>query len=89
MEKIKIVILFGESCAGKDYIQNWVVSNLPNTHKMISCTTRAKRANEQEGVDYFYLTNDQFAEKVMNGEIKDSKTQTIILKAEKYLQGRK
>lgn len=69
MEKIKIVILFGESCAGKDYIQNWIVSNLPNTHKMISCTTRAKRANEQEGVDYFYLTNDQFAEKVMNGEM--------------------
>ena len=69
MAKVKILILFGESCAGKDYIQNWVVSNLPNTHKMISCTTREKRSNEQEGVDYFFLTNDQFAEKVFNGEM--------------------
>lgn len=69
MSKVKILILFGESCAGKDYIQNWVVSNLPNTQKMISCTTREKRSNEQEGVDYFFLTNDQFAEKVLNGQM--------------------
>jgi hypothetical protein len=26
---------------------------------------------------------------VMNGEIKDSKTQTIILKADKYFEGQK
>lgn len=69
MEKVKILILFGESCAGKDYIQNWVVSNLPNTHKMVSCTTREKRSHEQEGVDYFFLTNNQFAEKVLNGQM--------------------
>lgn len=30
----------------------------------VSCTTRAKRINEQEGVDYYFLTPDQFDQKL-------------------------
>ena len=42
MNKIIVVALFGQSAAGKDTIQNWIVSNIPNTNKIISCTTRPK-----------------------------------------------
>lgn len=68
MNKYKVIALFGYSCSGKDTIQNKMVS-LPNTHKIISCTTREKRDYEKEGVDYFFITHEQFAQKVMCGDI--------------------
>lgn len=70
MEKIKILALFGKSASGKDTIQNWIVSNYPKiTNKIVSCTTRPPRSNEQEGVDYFFLTDEQFATKVLDGSM--------------------
>lgn len=34
----------------------------------ISCTTRAPRAGEQNGVDYFFLSVDEFKSKIAEGE---------------------
>ena len=67
MEKYKILALFGESGAGKDTILQWVVSHLPNTKSIVSCTTRPKRDYEIEGKDYHFLTNEEFATKVLDG----------------------
>ena len=70
MKKIKILALFGKSASGKDTIQNWIVSNYPKiTNKIVSCTTRPPRDGEQEGVDYFFLTDEQFATKVIDGSM--------------------
>lgn len=69
MKKINVLALFGESGAGKDTIQKWMVSNIPNTHGIISCTTRPKRDYEEEGKDYYFLTTAQFGEKVLNGSM--------------------
>ena len=68
-KKIKVITLFGESGSGKDTIQRWIVSNIPNTKGIVSCTTRPKRDNETEGIDYHYLTNEQFSEDVLNGNM--------------------
>ena len=65
-KKYKIIALFGKSSAGKDYLQKWIVNNF-NVNKMVSCTTRPPRDYEKEGVDYFFLTNEKFAEKVLDG----------------------
>lgn len=69
MNKYKIIALFGESGVGKDTIQNWIVSNIPNTNKIISCTTRPQRDYEIEGYDYFFLSNVDFAQKVLDGSM--------------------
>ena len=62
MDKIKILALFGKSASGKDSIQKWIVSNYPQlTNKIVSCTTRPPRSGEQDGVDYFFLSNEEFA----------------------------
>ncbi len=45
--------------------------------------------DEDEFINVLEMPLSVAVEKVMNGEIKDSKTQTILLKAEKYLDGRK
>ena len=68
MNKIKIVTLFGKSGAGKDTVQKRIVSSA-DYHSIVSCTTRPAREKEKDGVDYFFLTNDEFAEKVMNNEM--------------------
>lgn len=67
--RYKILALFGESGTGKDTIQKWIVSNIPNTKGIISCTTRPKRDYEVEGVDYYFLTPDVFGEKVLDGSM--------------------
>lgn len=69
-KKIKLLALFGKSASGKDTIQNWIVSNFPKiTHKIVSCTTRPARSGEQEGVDYFFLSDEQFTKKVLDGSM--------------------
>jgi guanylate kinase len=67
--RIKIFALFGESGAGKDTIQRWVVSHVPNTKGIVSCTTRPKRDYENDGKDYHFLTADKFAEKILDGSM--------------------
>lgn len=67
MKQIKILTLFGESGAGKDTIQQWMVSHLPGTKGIVSCTTRPKRDYEIDGKDYHFLTNEEFAIKVLDG----------------------
>ena len=69
-KKIKILALFGKSASGKDSIQKWIVSNYPKlTNKIVSCTTRPPRSGEQEGVDYFFLSDEEFAKKVLDGSM--------------------
>ena len=67
MNKYKIIALFGESGAGKDTIQQWIVSNIPETKGIVSCTTRPKRDYEIEDIDYHFLTAEDFAIKVLDG----------------------
>ena len=69
MDKYKVIALFGKSGAGKDTIQKWIVSNIPEVNGIISCTTRPKRDYEKEGKDYYFLTNEEFAEKVLDGSM--------------------
>ena len=61
----KIIAILGEAGAGKDTVMREVVKRVPGLHEIISCTTRPMR----EGVNYFYLTKEAFAEKVINGEM--------------------
>ena len=39
-----------------------------NMRFSISCTSRAPRGQEQNGVEYFFLTPDEFREKIQNDE---------------------
>lgn len=68
--KIKLIVLFGPSAGGKDTLLNYLVQTYPNIfHKVISYTTRQKRDYEHEGIDYYFIDNSTFTQKVLNGDI--------------------
>ena len=66
----KLLIFSAPSGSGKSTIINWLMQEHPelNMHFSISCTSRAPRGQEQNGVEYFFLTPDEFREKILNDE---------------------
>lgn len=67
MKKIKIIALFGKSGAGKDTIQNAVLAEFPEINGIVSCTTRPMREYETNGIDYHFMSTEEFTKKVLNG----------------------
>lgn len=57
--KIKMIVICGESAAGKDTTMQWLLEQREGLSKIISHTTRPKRDYEVDGVDYFF-TDDSF-----------------------------
>lgn len=72
MEKFKIIALYGMAGAGKDTILNKVIEDYGeelNLNPIVSCTTRPPREGEVDGVAYHFLSNEDFANKVLNGDM--------------------
>ena len=65
----KIIALIGKAGSGKDTMMHRVLERNPNLHEIVSCTTRPRREGEVEGVNYFYLTPEQFGYKVLHDEM--------------------
>lgn len=64
-----IIALMGKAGAGKDTLLNKICDKHPNYHKIISCTTRPMRENEKNGQDYYFLSHEDFVQKVLNGDM--------------------
>ena len=65
MNKYIIIALVGKAGSGKDTILKGVTKDAPFIHEIISCTTREPRSGEQNGVNYYFLSPEQFSEKVL------------------------
>lgn len=68
MNKYKIIALFGESGTGKDTIKKYLIEK-ENMNGMISFTSRPKRDNEINDVDYHFVTKDKFLELMQKKKI--------------------
>ena len=67
----RLLILSAPSGAGKSTIVQWLMKEHQELKLLafsISCTTRAPRGTEQDGVEYIFLSPEQFKEKIANGE---------------------
>lgn len=60
----KIVILTAPSGAGKTSITHFLMKRFSQLSFSISCATRAKRANEVDGQDYYFISEDEFRDKI-------------------------
>lgn len=66
----KVIAICGKSGSGKDSILKGVLNKKPEVFApIVSYTTRPKREGEIEGVDYYFITSEQMASKIMNGEM--------------------
>lgn len=55
-----LFILSGPSSTGKNAVFSMLQKRLSNIKKAISVTTRAPRQGEEDGVDYFFITESEF-----------------------------
>ena len=65
-----MIIISAPSGTGKSTIIGWLMKEHPelNLAFSISCTSRAPRGTEQNGVEYFFLTPEEFRERIENDE---------------------
>jgi len=64
----KLIIFSAPSGSGKSTIINYLLTQNLNLSFSISATSRAPRGSEQNGVEYFFLTPDEFRQKISNGD---------------------
>lgn len=70
----KVWILVGPSGTGKTTLAKELPQRMPQLHRAVTCTTRAPRPGEHEGVDYYFVTNEQFDFLLASGKLLESTT---------------
>ena len=70
MMKGKMLIVSAPSGSGKSTIVQWLMQEHPELklYFSISCTSRAPRGTERNGVEYFFLTPEEFKDKIAKNE---------------------
>ena len=66
----KLIIFSAPSGSGKSTLVNYLMNEHPELKLAfsISCTSRSPRGTERNGVEYFFLTPDEFRSKIAAGE---------------------
>ena len=66
--KQKLIIITAPSGAGKTSITKCLLSNYDKISFSISATTRERRRNETEAKDYYFISIDDFNQKIQHNE---------------------
>lgn len=61
-----LIVVSGPSGAGKDTICQKLIKDDSNIWMSVSMTTRKPRPLEKDGVDYFFVSNEEFESKINN-----------------------
>ena len=64
----KLIIFSAPSGSGKSTIINFLQKQDLNLHFSISATSRAPRGTEKDGVEYYFLTPDEFRARIAAGD---------------------
>lgn len=67
MKKGRFIVISGPSGVGKGTICNKLLNEV-NAWYSVSTTTREIREGEKEGVNYFFVTKEEFEDKIREGE---------------------
>ena len=70
MNKGKLIIVSAPSGSGKSTIVKWLMNEHPELrlYFSVSCTSRPPRGTEQNGVEYFFLTPEEFRRRIEQDE---------------------
>ena len=53
-----MIVLIGKSCSGKDSVAK--ILFFMGYTRVVTCTTRPMRTGEIDGVDYYFISQDEF-----------------------------
>lgn len=68
MKEEKVVIFSAPSGSGKTTLVKYALEQYPDLAFSISCTTRPPRGEEKDAVDYYFLSVDDFKQRIENGD---------------------
>lgn len=68
-ERGQLIVLSGPSGAGKSTVLAEVFRRRDNLHFSVSYTTRAPRAGEQDGVNYNFVSREEFERMIADNEL--------------------
>jgi len=60
------VVISSPSGGGKDSVINELIKQLNNSARLVTTTTREPRPGNKDGVDYFFVSREDFEEKIKN-----------------------
>lgn len=66
--KSSLVVISGPSGSGKNAVTNGLLKKLPNSTRLVTCTTRKKRRNEKHGKDYYFISKQEFKKKIKQND---------------------
>lgn len=64
----RVFVITGPSGVGKGTLIRGLMERLPKLELSVSATTRGPRPGERDGVDYHFLTREQFDREVADGQ---------------------
>lgn len=64
----KLIVISAPSGAGKTSIVNFLLGEIKQLSFSISACSRSKRENEVDGVDYYFLSVDNFQRRIKKGD---------------------
>lgn len=64
----KIIIITAPSGAGKTSITRYLLAKYPQLAFSVSAATRSPRNHEKNGIDYYFLSLDEFKQKIQRNE---------------------
>ncbi len=67
-ERGSLIIISGTTCAGKGTVIKHLLERNKNLYLSISYTSRPKRNNETDGIDYYFVTPEEFQRKIDHGD---------------------
>jgi guanylate kinase len=63
-----VIVVTGPSGAGKGTLIGGLVARMPGLEVAVSATTRARREGERDGVEYHFLSEEEFSRRVDRGD---------------------
>jgi len=65
----KVLIIAGPTGCGESTITNEIINRFPIFKRLVTATTRAMRAGEQDTISYYFLSKEKFKEEISEGNI--------------------
>jgi guanylate kinase len=64
----RFVVITGPSASGKTTLVTTLLARVPDSARLVTMTTRRPRPGEKDGIDYFFITREEFEERLEEDE---------------------